>query len=76
MYFQEEPIVEPSELGLLYFSFDENSLDDMGTLKACISMFADLGLIEKFNIPYEVVIFLLTILKRIRKEILISDFFF
>ena len=50
----EESIPEPSEFGLRSFLFDENSLDDMGTLKACISMFADLGLIEKFKIPYEV----------------------
>lgn len=46
--------MEPYELGLISFGFDENTLDDLGTLKACISMFADLGLVEKFNIPYDV----------------------
>lgn len=49
-------IEEPAKLGLNSFSFDENTLDDISTLKACVSMFADLGLIEKFKIPYEVII--------------------
>ncbi len=48
--------MSPISLGLMSFDFDENTLDDLGTLKACISMFADLNLLEKFNIPYEVVI--------------------
>lgn len=47
-------MVEPYELGLTSLMFDENTLDDIGTLKSCISMMADLGLIEKFNIPYDV----------------------
>jgi hypothetical protein len=48
--------MEPYELGLISFGFDENTLDDIGTLKACMfkAMFADLGLVEKFNIPYDV----------------------
>ena len=50
----EEQIMEPYELGILSFGFDENSLDDIGTLKACVSMISDLGLIEKFSIPYDV----------------------
>jgi dual 3',5'-cyclic-AMP and -GMP phosphodiesterase 11 len=50
----EESIPEPNDFGLRSFLFDEHTLDDMGTLKACISMFGDLGLIEKFKIPYEV----------------------
>jgi hypothetical protein len=49
------------------FYFDENTLDDLHTLKASISMFADLGLIEKFNIPYEVLCrFFLTVKKNYR----------
>lgn len=51
---KEQQIPEPPEIGLNSFYFDENTLDDMGTLKACLSMFADLDLIQKFNIPYEV----------------------
>ena len=63
----EENIPEPAEFGLRSFLFDENTLDDMGTLKACISMFADLGLIEQFKIPYEVMCrFFLTVKKNYR----------
>ena len=51
---QQEKIPLPNEIGLFSFDFDENTLDDIGTIKASISMFADLGLIEKFDIPYEV----------------------
>ena len=51
---KEQQIPEPYDIGLDSFHFDENSLDDLGTLKACLSMFADLDLIQKFNIPYEV----------------------
>ncbi len=63
----EEHIAEPNDFGLRSFLFDENTLDDMGTLKACISMFADLGLIERFKIPYEVLCrFFLTVKKNYR----------
>lgn len=47
-------IIAPSTLGLDSFYFDENTLDDLTTLKACVSMFNDLDLIEKFKIPYDV----------------------
>jgi hypothetical protein len=66
-YLKEEPIEESSTIGLFSFAFDEHTLDDIGTLKACISMFSDLGLIEKFNIPYEVLCrFFLTVKKNYR----------
>ncbi len=45
---------ETIDLGLHLFSFDEQTLDDMSTLKACISMFSELDLIDKFDIPYQV----------------------
>ncbi|RNA41546.1 dual 3 -5 -cyclic-AMP and -GMP phosphodiesterase 11-like isoform X4, partial [Brachionus plicatilis] len=63
----EEEIPEAHELGLYSFFFDENTLDDMGTLKACISMFGELELVEKFNIPYDVLCrFFLTVKKNYR----------
>jgi hypothetical protein len=49
-----EYIMRPSDFGLNSFAFDENTLDDLSTVKACISMFNDLGFIEKFNIPFDV----------------------
>ncbi|XP_058124704.1 dual 3',5'-cyclic-AMP and -GMP phosphodiesterase 11-like [Anopheles coustani] len=36
------------------FKFDDLSLDDDHTLKACIRMFLDLDLVERFHIEYEV----------------------
>jgi hypothetical protein len=51
----EDKILEPAELGLLSFYFDENTLDDIGTLKGCLSIMNDLGFIQKFNIPYDVI---------------------
>jgi GAF domain-containing protein len=63
----EEKIMDPYSLGLLSFGFDENSLDDMGTLRACVSMINDLGFIEKFNIPYDILCrFFLTVKKNYR----------
>jgi hypothetical protein len=53
----EEKILDPSELGLLSFGFDENTLDDIGTLKGCLSIMNNLGFIKKFNIPYDVIFF-------------------
>ncbi len=53
----EEKIMSPYDFGLHLFSFDENTLDDITTVKACVSMFNELGFIEKFNIPYDVNIF-------------------
>lgn len=35
------------------FAFDDLNLDDDDTLRACIRMFLDLDLIERFNIDYE-----------------------
>ena len=55
----QEHIMSPTEFGLNRFEFDENTLDDMNTVKACISMFNELGFIEKFNIPYEVSIYMI-----------------
>lgn len=63
----QESIPEPTEFGLRSFLFDENTLDDIGTLKACISMFGELGFIEQFQIPYEVLCrFFLTVKKNYR----------
>lgn len=42
------------KLGLLDFFFDDSTLDDKLTLEASIRMFADLNLIEKFQIDYKV----------------------
>ena len=53
----EEKILDPTELGLLSFGFDENTLDDIGTLKGCLSIMNNLGFIKKFNIPYDVICF-------------------
>ena len=66
-FLKEEEIPEALDLGLYSFGFDENTLEDMGTLKACISMFGELQLIEKFNIPYDVLCrFFLTVKKNYR----------
>ena len=63
----KEQILNPIEYGLNDFGFDENTLDDMNTLKCCISMFGELGFIEKFNIPYEILCrFFLTVKKNYR----------
>ncbi|CAF0952498.1 unnamed protein product [Brachionus calyciflorus] len=63
----KEEIPEPVDFGLYSFFFDENTLDEMGTLKACISMFGELELIDKFNIPYDVLCrFFLTVKKNYR----------
>ncbi|CRK99879.1 CLUMA_CG013180, isoform A [Clunio marinus] len=35
------------------FAFDDITLDDDGTLKACLRMFLDLDLVERFHIDYE-----------------------
>jgi dual 3',5'-cyclic-AMP and -GMP phosphodiesterase 11 len=35
------------------FAFDDLNLDDDGTLKACLRMFLDLDLVERFHIDYE-----------------------
>lgn len=35
------------------FAFDDLHLDDDGTLKACLRMFLDLDLVERFHIDYE-----------------------
>ncbi len=32
-------------------------LDDIGTLKGCLSIMNNLGFIKKFNIPYDVIFF-------------------
>ncbi|KAF2366187.1 GAF domain [Trinorchestia longiramus] len=42
-----------SVLHLRDFKFDDFSLDDDGTLKACIRMFLDLDLIDRFHIDYQ-----------------------
>ncbi len=36
------------------FSFDDLTLEDDDTLKACLRMFLDLDLVERFHIDYEV----------------------
>ncbi|KAK7066492.1 cGMP-specific 3',5'-cyclic phosphodiesterase [Halocaridina rubra] len=41
-------------LKLYDFKFDDFSLDDNGSLKACLRMFLDLDLIGRFHIEYEV----------------------
>jgi cGMP-specific 3',5'-cyclic phosphodiesterase, invertebrate len=63
----EEPIETPAAINLDRFYFDENTLTDIQTLSACISMFVDLDLIAKFNIPYDVLCrFFLTVKKNYR----------
>ena len=47
----KEQVKSPPVYGLNEFGFDESTLDDMYTLKGCISMFGELGFIEKYNIP-------------------------
>lgn len=62
-----EKINPPEVYGLKDFSFDDSILDDITTLKASISIFKELGLIEKFNIPYDILCgFLLTVKKNYR----------
>lgn len=63
----KETIPEPTEYQIHRFSFDEQTLDDLATLKACISIFADLDLISKFSIPYKTLChFFLTVKKNYR----------
>ena len=63
----KEQVLTPSEYGINDFGFDESTLDDMNTLKGCISIFGDLGFIEKYNIPYDILCrFFLTVKKNYR----------
>ena len=50
-----EPVIDTVNIDLHLFSFDEQRLDDLSTLKACIGMFYSFDLIDKFNIQYEVI---------------------
>ena len=63
----KEQIVAPMVYGLNDFGFDENTLDDMNTVKGCVSMFGELGFIDKYNIPYDILCrFFLTVKKNYR----------
>ena len=47
-------IPSAEELRLYTFDFDDMTMDDDGTLKACVRMFMEADLINKFKLPYEV----------------------
>lgn len=62
-----EPPIDTVNIDLHLFSFDEQRLDDLSTLKACIGMFYDFDLIDKFNIQYETLCnFFMTVKKNYR----------
>ena len=51
---QKVKVPSAQALRLYDFKFDDFSLDDDGSLKACLRMFLDLDLIGRFHIDYEV----------------------
>ena len=53
-YLQRLKIPSSAYFQLHDFAFDDLSLDDDDTLKACLRMFLDLDLVERFHIDYEV----------------------
>lgn len=64
---KSQSLPEPFELNIHLFTFDEQTLDDLSTVKACLSMFYDLELTEKFRIPHETLChFFLTVKKNYR----------
>ena len=42
------------QLRLYTFDFDDLTMDDDGTLKACVRMFMEADIINKFKVPHEV----------------------
>lgn len=53
LYSQRLKIPSSAYFQLHDFSFDDLNLDDDDTLKACLRMFLDLDLVERFHIDYE-----------------------
>lgn len=53
-FLQRSDIPSAAELQLYSFDFDDMQMGDDVTLKACIRMFMEADLINRFKVPYEV----------------------
>ena len=51
---QIEDVPPADQLRLYTFDFDDLTMDDDGTLKACVRMFMEADIINKFKVPHEV----------------------